>query len=675
MSGEQPNDDSMRFPAPDGPETPEEARVKALADSVMRLEGELRTARGEISALTTRLADTPARRRGGVAGWFVAGLLVAGGGGWLAVDRLVPPGHALVPMAATPAAPPASAPRPEPAKTAASADAVRAGTPARVETAYRPAAQDEPTPLSEAAPGRLILADQRSADPSPSPAAAGPSAPARDAPGVDTPAALPPAAAEATPAATPAPAAPAETPATPPAATPPGPAVPPATAEATPAAAPAPAAPPAAATDAPAAAPAASVPDTAASVPDTAAAPAPADDPAAQAPLPEGASPELQALARKAIGGAADAEHDLGTFYAIGMEGMPQSFERAAYWYRRAADQGVVNAQYNLGVLLERGLGVPQDSAAAVAQFRKAASKGHPDAQNALGVAYLNGAGVPRDPAQALDWFRQASAGGNPRGAYNMGQLYETGALGGPDPRAAAGWYRIAADAGNAEAREALDRLQAAAAAPRTSFIPIEPTDAPIASTSPQPPSAETAQADALLGTLAAQMGGTAPVAEEAPPAAAEEETTVLSPAPAVPAPRPRPAARAQTNRSTAAQTPPAAAPAEPADTRPATAGPAPRRQATAPATTASPPTQAPEAPAATGGGDAQLKQIQQFLAMLNYDPGPADGQMGRKTGNAIAAFQRSRKLPVDRQPSNALLEALRQAAGANAPDWTPGHF
>jgi peptidoglycan hydrolase-like protein with peptidoglycan-binding domain len=86
-----------------------------------------------------------------------------------------------------------------------------------------------------------------------------------------------------------------------------------------------------------------------------------------------------------------------------------------------------------------------------------------------------------------------------------------------------------------------------------------------------------------------------------------------------------------------------------------------------------------PAAPAAAAPnqptGDAQLKEIQQLLTMMNYDPGPADGKAGRKTRDAIAAFQRSQKLPVDRRPSAALLESLRKATGADTPDWTPGHF
>lgn len=189
---------------------------------------------------------------------------------------------------------------------------------------------------------------------------------------------------------------------------------------------------------------------------------APTDSPTAQVPMPDNAPTELQAIARDAIAGQPDAEHDLGTIFALGIE-VPQNLESAAYWYRRAADQGVINANYDLGMLLELGLGVPRDPAAAVARFRKAADAGHADAQNALGLASLGGSGVARDPEEALNWFRRAGAGGNPRGAYNAGRLYENGDLGVPDRRAATDWYRIAADAGDAKAKAALERLQAAA--------------------------------------------------------------------------------------------------------------------------------------------------------------------------------------------------------------------
>jgi peptidoglycan hydrolase-like protein with peptidoglycan-binding domain len=63
------------------------------------------------------------------------------------------------------------------------------------------------------------------------------------------------------------------------------------------------------------------------------------------------------------------------------------------------------------------------------------------------------------------------------------------------------------------------------------------------------------------------------------------------------------------------------------------------------------------------------------LLTMMNFDAGPANGKLSRQTRNAIASFQRQQKLRITSRPSPALLEALRKAAGADTPDWTPGHF
>ncbi|WP_343712066.1 SEL1-like repeat protein [Inquilinus sp.] len=233
-------------------------------------------------------------------------------------------------------------------------------------------------------------------------------------------------------------------------------------------------------------------------------------------PLPDNASAELRRLARDALAGQADAENDLGTFFALGIE-VSRSLEQAAYWYRRAADQGVASASYNLGVLLERGLGVPRDPEEAVARFRDAAAAGHPGALNALGLAYLNGSGAAHDPQEALAWFLRASAAGNPRGAYNAGRLYESGELGAPDPSTAAGWYRVAADAGDAQAEASLTRLEAFVDAdtPRVSRAGfIDPAPREILLT-PGPAGTSDDDADRILNQLASRLAP--PISVDAP--------------------------------------------------------------------------------------------------------------------------------------------------------------
>jgi hypothetical protein len=46
--------------------------------------------------------------------------------------------------------------------------------------------------------------------------------------------------------------------------------------------------------------------------------------------------------------------------YASG-QGISKDYAQAVQWYRRAADQGIARAQFNLGVMYSRGQGVLQD--------------------------------------------------------------------------------------------------------------------------------------------------------------------------------------------------------------------------------------------------------------------------------------------------------------------------
>ena len=66
----------------------------------------------------------------------------------------------------------------------------------------------------------------------------------------------------------------------------------------------------------------------------------------------------------------------------------------AAEWHERAASQGLANAQYQLGLLYERGEGVARDDAAAARWYRQAAQQGEVAAQTNLGLMYRDGRGV-----------------------------------------------------------------------------------------------------------------------------------------------------------------------------------------------------------------------------------------------------------------------------------------
>jgi TPR repeat protein len=167
----------------------------------------------------------------------------------------------------------------------------------------------------------------------------------------------------------------------------------------------------------------------------------------------------LQQVEAKAFEGSPEAQHDLAAIYTAGHAGAKQDYRRAVYWFRQAADQGVANASYNLGVLYHQGLGVQFDIEEAIKWYEKAAQKDHPEAQYNLGIAYIEGIGVPYDPASAADYFESAAQSGVTEAAYNLGLIYENGLLGTAKPDQALAWYKTAADKGSPEAKAALEQL------------------------------------------------------------------------------------------------------------------------------------------------------------------------------------------------------------------------
>ena len=80
--------------------------------------------------------------------------------------------------------------------------------------------------------------------------------------------------------------------------------------------------------------------------------------------------------------------------------------------FRPLAEQGLPAAQYNLGVMYDKGQGVAQNYAEAVKWYRKAAEQGHAKAQSNLGVMYGKGQGVPQDHVFAHMWFNLSAAQG-----------------------------------------------------------------------------------------------------------------------------------------------------------------------------------------------------------------------------------------------------------------------
>ncbi|PCJ98504.1 MAG: hypothetical protein COA45_07190 [Zetaproteobacteria bacterium] len=163
---------------------------------------------------------------------------------------------------------------------------------------------------------------------------------------------------------------------------------------------------------------------------------------------------EIQAFA-----GVPEAQHDMGAIYVTGHGKIKKNLDRAILWFEEAADNGIANAKYNLGVLHHQGLGVTQSIKNAMALYEEAANLGHPEAQYNLGIAHIEGIGVPYNPKRAAHFFEMAAHKDVTEAAYNLGLIYENGLLGETRPEDALLWYKAAADQGSPEAQSALDQL------------------------------------------------------------------------------------------------------------------------------------------------------------------------------------------------------------------------
>ena len=74
--------------------------------------------------------------------------------------------------------------------------------------------------------------------------------------------------------------------------------------------------------------------------------------------------------------------------------GEPENKSAAVKWYEKAAEQGIANAQYNLGYCYEKGYGVTKDKEQAMQWYKKAADQGHESAKEAIDGMESGGMGA-----------------------------------------------------------------------------------------------------------------------------------------------------------------------------------------------------------------------------------------------------------------------------------------
>jgi TPR repeat protein len=165
-------------------------------------------------------------------------------------------------------------------------------------------------------------------------------------------------------------------------------------------------------------------------------------------------------------------QYQLGCAYLCGVGG-PQNHRLGVEFLEAAADQGLIQAQYALGVLfagggiapvnkelfdqaLRDGESVasytrpdpsvaPVNHALSFTWMKKAADQGMPEAQFAVGEAYRKGEGVATDHRSALHWYLKGARQGLAAAQIAAGAAYRDGKGVKRDARLASKWLRKAA--------------------------------------------------------------------------------------------------------------------------------------------------------------------------------------------------------------------------------------
>ena len=172
--------------------------------------------------------------------------------------------------------------------------------------------------------------------------------------------------------------------------------------------------------------------------------------------------------------GSTLAELHLGEIYSMGPSA---DFDEASYWFLRAsqkrdkdagkqllklADQGVIIAQFNLGILYAGDIKYIEDwrygakgtnGEKSYHWFRKAAESGHAEAQYKLGIIYEHGKSIRQSYQNAHEWYRRAAGQGLSKAQDSLGMMYYCGKGGEKDYERAKTLFLLAAGRGHTKAQ------------------------------------------------------------------------------------------------------------------------------------------------------------------------------------------------------------------------------
>jgi localization factor PodJL len=164
------------------------------------------------------------------------------------------------------------------------------------------------------------------------------------------------------------------------------------------------------------------------------------------------------ALRNAALAGDPYAAYEVAVRFAEGRV-VPANNEEAARWFDVAAKKGLAPAQFRLGTLYEKGVGVRKDLVTARDLYRAAADKGHAKAMHNLAVIFAEGIDGKADYRTAAQWFRKAADYGIADSQYNLAILYARGVGVEQSFAESYKWFFLAAKEGDSDAARKRDEV------------------------------------------------------------------------------------------------------------------------------------------------------------------------------------------------------------------------
>ena len=141
----------------------------------------------------------------------------------------------------------------------------------------------------------------------------------------------------------------------------------------------------------------------------------------------------------------------LATLHCHGVQ-VEQDYKIGFQLFVKAAKLGDTEAQYNLSMMYENGIGIPKNVLKSIRYGNLAAQGGNKNALIHMAFRYSYGEGIIINPKLALDYFKKAAELESDVAMFEVGLIYHKGIAVKRNLDMAAHWYKKAIALGNDDA-------------------------------------------------------------------------------------------------------------------------------------------------------------------------------------------------------------------------------